>query len=184
MARITLVSDDMAAAHSPLAQDIRAGRRGQLINLYRGLLNAPEMAESWLSHLDSVRWKTGLPARLRELVIVRIGYLCQAGYIIRQHVPHLAEKDGVSAQECAALSGDLAPGSFSPAEHAALDYTDAVTLEIRANDTVFETLTQHFDDRGIVELTVLIGTYNMHARFVRSLDIDLETVPDTPSKAN
>lgn len=174
MARISLVQDSDPRSQGVLARSIRAARRGHLINLYRGLLNAPDLAESWLAHLNAVRWKTDLPARLRELVIVRIGYICAADYIIRQHVPLLAEKDGVSAAECALLALPTMQDNFAPAEMAALHYADAATREIRASDDVFNALRLHFDDRAIVELTVLIGTYNMHVRFVRGLDIDLE----------
>jgi alkylhydroperoxidase family enzyme len=35
-------------------------------------------------------------------------------------------------------------------------------------------LREHFTDRQIVELMVLIGTYNMHARFVAGINIELE----------
>jgi alkylhydroperoxidase family enzyme len=41
-------------------------------------------------------------------------------------------------------------------------------------DPVFDELHQHFDERGILELTVLIGTYIMHTRVFGALEIDLE----------
>jgi 4-carboxymuconolactone decarboxylase len=41
-------------------------------------------------------------------------------------------------------------------------------------DAVFAEVQQHFDDREIVELTVLIGTYNMNARVLVALELDLE----------
>jgi alkylhydroperoxidase family enzyme len=33
---------------------------------------------------------------------------------------------------------------------------------------------RHFDARATVELTVLIGTYNMNARVLQALELDLE----------
>jgi alkylhydroperoxidase family enzyme len=41
-------------------------------------------------------------------------------------------------------------------------------------EVVFSPLNRHFTDRQIVELTVLIGTYNMNARVLRALELDLE----------
>jgi len=45
-------------------------------------------------------------------------------------------------------------------------------------DGVFAALRDHFNERELVELTVLIGTYNMHNRVMLALDIDLE--PQAP----
>ena len=49
-----------------------------------------------------------------------------------------------------------------------------MTREIEVPDAVFAEVTRHFDDRQIVELTVLIGTYNMNARVLQALELDLE----------
>ena len=37
-----------------------------------------------------------------------------------------------------------------------------------------EAIKRVFGERGLVEMSVLVGTYNMHARFVGGLDIELE----------
>jgi 4-carboxymuconolactone decarboxylase len=39
---------------------------------------------------------------------------------------------------------------------------------------VFDALNLHFSERQIVELTVLVGTYNMQTRVLRALEIDPE----------
>jgi len=49
-----------------------------------------------------------------------------------------------------------------------------MTLATSVPDDVFAELRRHFDDRGIVDLSVLIGTYIMHNRVMRALAIDLE----------
>jgi 4-carboxymuconolactone decarboxylase len=41
-------------------------------------------------------------------------------------------------------------------------------------DDVFAEVRRHFDDREIVELSVLVGTYIMHNRVMKALAIDLE----------
>ena len=41
-------------------------------------------------------------------------------------------------------------------------------------DDVFAEVKRHFNDREVVELTVLIGTYNMNARVLQALQLDLE----------
>ena len=67
------------------------------------------------------------------------------------------------------------PGS---AGRAVLAYADTMTRDIAVPDDVFAALKQDFNDRQIVELTVLIGTYNMNARVLRALELDLEPAAD------
>jgi len=50
-----------------------------------------------------------------------------------------------------------------------------MTKDIQVPDSVFEELRRHFSERQIVELAVLIGTYNMHTRVLAALQIDSET---------
>jgi alkylhydroperoxidase family enzyme len=49
-----------------------------------------------------------------------------------------------------------------------------MTLSTSVPDEVFADVRRHFDDREIVELSVLIGTYIMHNRVMKALAIDLE----------
>lgn len=153
---------------------IRGARRGRLINVYKLLLHSPALAESWFAHNNAVRWNTGLGGRLRELVIIRIGYLLRVPYIVGQHVPKLAIPESVTLDECEALKDWEASALFSPRERAVLAYADSMTRDIRVPDPVFAGIKPHFDERGIVELTVLIGTYNMHGRVMQALEIDPE----------
>lgn len=153
---------------------IRGARRGRLINVYKLLLHSPALAESWFAHNNAVRWKTALDGRLRELVIVRIGHLTRVAYIVGQHVPNLALPEGLTLEECEALKEWEGSAFFGARDRAVLAYADAMTRDIQVPDAVFAAMAPHFDERGIVELTVLIGTYNMHARVMQALDIDPE----------
>src|SRR5262249_61216853 len=150
---------------------------GTLINIYLLLLNAPPLAESWFKHSNTVRWKTTLPGRLREIVIVRMGHLTKSHYVLRQHVASLAVADGLSLEECDALSDWRASRFFTASERAVLAYADTMTREIAVPDAIFAEVDRHFDATEIVELTVLIGTYNMNARVLQALQLDLEPLP-------
>jgi alkylhydroperoxidase family enzyme len=41
-------------------------------------------------------------------------------------------------------------------------------------DDVFDAVRKHYDERSIVELSVLVGTYIMHNRVFTALRVDLE----------
>ena len=174
MARVRLIQEHEHPELAALIEKFRAGRRGKLINIYRMLLNSPPLAESWFNHSNTVRWQTSLDGRLREIVIIRLGYVTDTQYVLRQHVPSLAQAEGLSLADCQALQDWRGSDLFDTRERAALAYADSMTLEIVVPDAVFAQLKPHFDDRQIVELTVLIGTYNMNARVLQALELDLE----------
>lgn len=174
MSRIPYIDEEDKLELTELVARISAGRRGNLINVYRLLLHSPPIAATWFDHINAVRWKTQLSGRLREILIIRIAILNRVDYVIAQHVPKLALADGVSLAECDALRDWHGSTLFSEAELAALAYADAMTSEVAVSDEVFAELRPQFDDRAIVELSVLIGTYNMHNRVMQALQIDLE----------
>jgi alkylhydroperoxidase family enzyme len=175
MARISKIEEENHPELADLIGRIRGARRGRLINVYKLLLHSPALAETWFAHNNAVRWKTGLDGRLRELVIIRLGYLTRVAYIVKQHVPALALQEGLTLEECEALKDWEASTLFAPRERAVLGYADAMTRDIQVKDETFAGLEPHFDERGIVELTVLIGFYNMHSRVLQALEIDPES---------
>src|SRR5258708_25216207 len=99
MARVSLIKEEDHPELSALIKTFRTGRRGRLINIYRMLLNSPALAESWFNHSNAVRWKTMLPGRLREIVIIRMGHVTKSQYVLRPHVPSFAVAAGLSPEE-------------------------------------------------------------------------------------
>lgn len=174
MARISLIEEKDHPELADLIAKIRAGRRGALINVYKLLLHSPPLAASWLDLIGTARYKTELDGRLREIVIIRVAYLNCTDYVVKQHVPVLSAPEGLTQQECDALADWRDSAFFSTRERAALSLTDAMTRDIAVPDDVFEGLRPHFSERQIVELTVLVGTYNMHTRVFMALKIDPE----------
>ena len=174
MAHVSLIEEKDHPELAELIGKIKSGRRGTLLNLYKVLLHAPALAQTWFEHNSAVRWRTEIDGRLREIVIIRVALLARVPYAIRQHVPTLALAEGMTQAECDALADWQHSDLFGVRERAALAYTDAVTRDVSAPDNVCAELARHFSERQIVELTVLIATYNMQARVMNALAIDLE----------
>jgi alkylhydroperoxidase family enzyme len=174
MARVPLIETSDAPRAQALIERLKKGRRGSLLGIYKALLHNDRLAETWFEHLNAVRWETGLGGRLREILIIRIGWRLASAYILKQHVPKLAAPEGLDEADCAALQQDEPGPRFTAAEIAAIRAADELTMQARLSDATAAALKAHFDDRGMVEIMVLIGTYNMHARFVAGLDIELE----------
>ncbi len=176
MARVPLIGEeraDLAAFISRVKVE-----RGKLINLYRVLLHSPPVAESWLDFNTTVRYRTTLDAALRELIILRVSILNGAQYQAQIHGASHALKAGVTRAQIEALANWQASDLFGPAQRAALSWTDAMTRDIEVPDTLHEELKHHFDDRAVVEISVLAAAYNMHTRVGRALKIDIEPGAD------
>ena len=174
MARVPYIEEKDQPELAGLIGKVRAGRRGTLINVYKLLLHTPSLAASWLDLISTARFKTTLDGRLREIAIIRVGYLKRTVYVVKQHVPELSMPEGLSQAECDALADWQKSPFFNARERAALAYADAMTRNIAVADAVFSAIRQHFTTRQIVELTVLIGIYNMHTRVFTALKIDRE----------
>lgn len=173
MARVPLI-DENDTTLAALIDKLKGARRGRLLNLYRVLLNSPSIAEAWQAFNSAIRFNTALDEQARELAILRVSQLNGADYQFQIHAARYAPEAGLSPQQVAALDGSEHSSLFAPAHRALLAYTDAMTLDIDVPDAVFDKLKQHYSDTQIVELTVLIGAYNMHTRVGRALRIDPE----------
>jgi 4-carboxymuconolactone decarboxylase len=173
MARIPLI-DENDPALAALIAELKGARGGRLINLYRVLLNSPTIAEAWQAFNSVIRFKSKLDDQARELAIMRVSQLNGADYQFQIHATKYAPEAGITAQQIAALGGSGHSSLFQPAHRALLAYADAMTTDIEVSDAVFDRLRRHYNDAQIVELTVLIGAYNMHTRVGRALRIDPE----------
>lgn len=173
MARLPYTSPE---PEGEIAQRIAQRRGGELRPLDRMLLHSPPIADGWNSLLAAIRGKSTLPADIRELIILRVAALNGAAYEWAAHEP-VARRAGLRDAHLEAVRvGD--PGPLSAARRAVLAYTDAMTREVCVPDVVFAGLRRHFDDRGVVEVTATIGTYNLVSRFLVALDISAGTVDD------
>jgi 4-carboxymuconolactone decarboxylase len=174
MARISYIQENDHPELDQLIGRIRGGRDGRLLNPYRMLLHSPEIAASWFEHIGAVRWKTELSGVVREIAIIRVGLLNDVPYVVKTHLERYALQDGMTQAQCDTIGNWSASNAFDPAERAVLAYTDAMTGDVHVSDEVFEELRAHFNERQILELTVLVATYNMHTRVLAALDVDPE----------
>lgn len=144
--------------------------RGRVSLLYQVLLNSGPIASGWERMLTAVRNQTGVPADLRELIILRVAVLNGAGFEFDAHVPH-AEKAGVGTEKIQAVRNRSLPDVFAPLERLVLELTDAMTTDIVVPDALMEQLQQHFDAKSLVELVATAAAYNMVSRLLVALNI-------------
>ena len=179
MARVPLIEE---TKHPELAESIakiKGARGGRLINIYRLMLHSPALANAWFDLNQAVRYGTEIDGQSRELAVIRVAILNGVEYVQRAHGPAYALKEGLTPEQVAALWDWRASQLFNAQQRALLAYTDAITEKIEVTDDVFDNARKHFSERQIVELTMLIGAYNMLTRFLKALKVD----PEPPASA-
>jgi alkylhydroperoxidase family enzyme len=174
VARVSYIEEANHPELSDVIGKLKAGRDGRLINIYKLLLHNPRIAETWFEHIGAVRWQTQLDGQTREIAIIRIGLLNKLDYVFQQHVPRHTAPEGLTDAQCKALKDWQASDAFDAKQRAVLALTDAMTCDVQVPDDVFDALRPHFSQTQIVELAVLVGTYNMHTRVLSALQIDPE----------
>ena len=110
---------------------------------------------------------------LRELSILRVATLCDSYYERLQH-EKIAGTVGVSEEKIQGVRISTNEPCFSELERLVLQYTEEVTKEVKSTEETFSKLTGHFSQREIAELTLLIGFYNMVARFLENTEVQME----------
>jgi alkylhydroperoxidase family enzyme len=150
-----------------------SGGTHEPMHIFTTLARAPgDLFRRWLGFGGALLGGT-LPARLREIVILRTAYRFDGRYEWAQHI-ELAERAGVSLQEISALGADLALTDWSPLERAALDAVDETADQGAVTDATWSVLAGRLNDGELIELLMLIAHYLMLTTVLRSLRVPLE----------
>jgi len=148
-------------------------QRGGIPTLYKILLNSAPLAQGWEAMLTAVRKRACLPARLRELAILRIAVLNGAPYEFDAHAPE-ALKAGIAQDAIDALRDEKPSAQLAALDQLVLELTQAMTRDIEVPDALFARVRAQFDDTQLVELVATIAAYNMVSRFLVALRIEHE----------
>jgi alkylhydroperoxidase family enzyme len=147
---------------------------GPILNIFRTLAHHPKLLKRWLVFGNHVLAKSTLTPRDREIAILRVGYLCQAGYEWAQHAA-IARASGLSDAEIARVAeGPDAPG-WSPAERTVLRAADELHGDAFVGDATWRTLTEHYTTEQILDLLFTVGQYQMVSMVLNTLGVQLES---------
>lgn len=167
--RVPLIEPGTDPALAEIEATIRAERGGTIPVLYQALLNSPAIAAGWEQMLTAVRNRTGIPADLRELIILRVAVLNNASFEFAAHLPP-ARAAGVSEEKIEAVrSGDLSV--FSEDERTVLALTEQMTRDIEVDQAIVADLSSRYGVDGVVEFTAAVAAYNMVSRFLVAMSI-------------
>jgi alkylhydroperoxidase family enzyme len=157
------------------AQELLAGVKvtdAPAANIFATLVRHPGLFRRWLPFGGKLL-SGKLPARDRELLILRTAVLCQAEYEWGQH-RLIGLSAGLSEAEIERVrAGAEAPG-WDPFDAALVSAADELHTGAHISDDTWETLASRYDERQLIEVPMVVGHYHLVAFTLNSLGVQLE----------
>ena len=165
----------------PLEEAVRLGREmgiGEVQagkNAFRTLARHPDLVRHVYGLLTMLATRNKLDSRLRELIIMRIGWTTGSEYEWFQHYRIATTQTGVSPEEILAIRDWRKSELFGPAERAVLAAVDDTREHGKVSDAVWAECEQHLKEPAVlIEMIVAIGNWIMISQILQSLRVPIE----------
>ena len=162
------LTDEQREALRPMSAD---GRRP--LNIFRTLARAPKALarfNEWGSYVLSRR--NSLPAREREILILRVGFLCKSGYEFTQHT-RIGLQAGLTADEIERIKAGADAG-WSAADAALIRATDELVGDHFIGEATWAELGQHFTDKQRMDVVFTTGQYTQVSMILNTFGVQLD----------
>jgi len=142
------------------------------LNLFTTLIRYPRLFRRWIPLCGGLL--TGaLPARDRELLILRTAFHCGARYEWAHHQV-LGAEAGLSSEEIDRVRrGPSAPG-WSEFDAVLLTAADELRSLSTLTDPTWEQLNRRYTTEQMFEVPFVVGQYHLVAFFVNSLRVEVD----------
>ena len=145
------------------------------LNVFRMLLHAPKTAKAVSDLLLSLLFGGQLDARLRELIIMRLGWATGSCYEWTQHWPLALEQFGCSQEDLLAVRDWRDSEHFGETEKAVLAAVDETLETGTLSDATWQRCARVVGGEvERLELVAAIATWRWISQVARSLEIPLE----------
>jgi len=142
-------------------------------NVLATLMRHPALAGPFLSYNAVLLNTPGVEPRLRELMVLRVAWRTRSTYEWSQHV-RIARSCGISAEEIDAIPGGAGADVWSPLDADVLAATDQLLDRYRIDDDTWLRLAECLDERQLMEVAFIVGTYTCLAMAFNSFGLELD----------
>jgi alkylhydroperoxidase family enzyme len=163
---------DMDAEQTEAVQPML--QNGRLLNIFATLAHAPKALtrfQQWGAYVLSRR--NSLPAREREIVILRVGFLCKSGYEFAQHKA-IGLREGLKDFEIEAVKEGPLAANWNPAEAALLHASDELVFDHFVSDQTWAKLAEHFTEKQCMDVVFTAAQYTQVSMFLNSFGVQLD----------
>lgn len=158
---------------SPSAQALLDGVMvaGSEANIFTTLVRAEGLTRRWLPFGGKLL-SGKLPARDREILILRTSWNCQSEYEWAQHV-RIGRAAGLSDEEILRIPAGPG-GEWSDRDSVILTAADELHDDCCLADATWAALSEIYDTAQLIELPMLVGHYHMVAMTLNSLGVQID----------
>jgi alkylhydroperoxidase family enzyme len=154
----------------------RVGR----LNVFTTIAHHPKLLKRWLVFGAHVLAKSSLPARERELVILRVGWRCASPYEFGQHTL-IGREVGLTDGEIRRLTEPNADDTWSPRDAALIAAVDELVAGQRVSDDTWAALSLDWSTEQLLDVVFAVGQYVMTCMALNTFGVQLdEGVPGFP----
>jgi alkylhydroperoxidase family enzyme len=144
-----------------------------ILNIFRTLVRAPKALtrfNAWGGYVLSRR--NDLAEREREIVILRVGFLCKSGYEFTQHT-RMGLAAGLTADDIARIKQGAGAG-WSPADAALIRAADELHADQFVTDDTWRALAAHFTEKQCMDVVFTVGQYTQVSMMLNTFGVQLD----------
>jgi 4-carboxymuconolactone decarboxylase len=119
---------------------------------------------------NHILFKSTLPPRERELVILRIGWLCRSDYEWGQHV-RIGREAGLTDEEICRIPIGPDTQGWSASDADLLRATDELHHDARVSDSTWNRIATRYNRQQMLDLLFTIGQYNLVSMVLNSCGV-------------
>lgn len=146
---------------------------GRTLNIFKTLANHPGLAKRWMVFANHIMGKSSITLRDREIIILRMGWLCKSGYEWGQHVVIGLQCD-LSADEIEQIKTGAESSAWADNERLLLQATDELHADAFISDATWQGLSQYYDTEQLMDIVFTAGQYNLVSMALNTLGVQLD----------
>lgn len=141
----------------------------------RTIMHSLEGGRAYIAFGNWIRFRSRLDPRLREMIILQVGYVLRNEYEVAHHIK-LGPTFGVRDEDFRAIIDETRgrDGKLPTNEATALRAAREMVLERRLTPATSAALVEHFDPELVVEIALIAGFYSFADMFLGAMAIDCE----------
>ena len=149
------------------------GAGGPVLNLYATLVRHPALYRPRAVQSAYIRTGATLTGRARELLILRIGWLCGSEYEWAQHV-RVARREGLSDEEIRRVAAGPDASGWDPFEATLLRAADELHRADTVSEATWRALAERYGTPELIDVVITVAGYRMVSIALNSLGTQLE----------
>jgi 4-carboxymuconolactone decarboxylase len=155
-----LAADKLTAAQKKAIEEFKAARSADISGPFIALLRSPEVLSRARAMGDYLRYKSSLPPRLSEFVILLTARQWTQNYEWSAHAP-LARQAGLSPDVITAIAEGRRPDKMAEDEDILYTLSDELHRNQSVSDPTYARAVGKFGEGGVIDTLGIIGYYTM-----------------------